>query len=49
MKQNYVSVTKLKMTMDFDFSTKYVTLTKLKKVNDKNVNPVSHSQTNCDI
>ena len=35
MKQNYVTVTKLKMTMDYDFSTKYVTLTKLKKVDDK--------------
>ena len=42
MKQNYVTVTKLKMTMDFDFSTKYVTSTKLKKVDDKNVKPVSH-------
>ena len=42
MKQNYVTVTKLKMTMDFDFSTTYVTSTKLKKVDDKNVNPKSH-------
>ena len=42
MKQNYVTVTKLKMTIDFDFSTKYVTSTKLKKVDDKNVKPVSH-------
>ena len=42
MKQNYVTVTKLKMTMDFDFSVKYVTSTKLKKVDDKNVKPVSH-------
>ena len=41
MKQNYVTVTKLKMTMDFDFSTKYVTSTKLKKVDDKNVKPVN--------
>ena len=35
-------MTKLKMAMDFDFSTKYVTSTKLKKVDDKNVKPVSH-------
>ena len=42
MKQNYVTVTKLKMKMDFDFSTKYVTSTKLKKMDDKNVKPVSH-------
>ena len=40
--QQAVTVTKLKMTMDFDFSTKYVTSTKLKKVDDKNVKPVSH-------
>ena len=29
------------MTMDFDYLN-YVTSTKLKKVNDKNVKPVSH-------
>ena len=49
MKQNYVTVTKLKMTMDFDFSTKYVTSTKLKKVADKNVKPVSHLLLNISI
>ena len=40
MKQKYVTMTKLKMTMDFDYLN-YVTSTKLKKVNDKNVKSVS--------
>ena len=40
MKQNYVMMTKLKMTMDFDYLN-YVAPTKLKKVNDKNVKPVT--------
>ena len=41
MKQHYVTMTKLKMTMDFDYLN-YRTSTKLKKVNDKNVKPVSY-------
>ena len=41
MKQKYVTMTKLKMTMDFDYLN-YVTSTKLKKVNDKNDKPVSN-------
>ena len=40
MKQNKI-MTNLKMTMDFDYLN-YVTSTKIKKVNDKNVKPVSH-------
>ena len=34
-------MTKLKMTMDFDYLN-YVTSTKLKKVNDKKVKLISH-------
>ena len=39
MKQNYVTMTKLKMTMDFDYLNE-VTSTKLNNANDKNVNHV---------
>ena len=41
MKQNYVTITKLKMTMDFDYLN-YVTSTKLYEVIDKNIKPVSY-------
>ena len=41
MKQNYETMTKLKMTIDFDYINQ-VTSTKLKKVNDKNFKPASH-------
>jgi len=39
VKQNYVTMTKLKMAMDFDYLNE-VTSTKLNKANDKNVNHV---------
>ena len=41
MKQKYVTMTKIKMTIDFDYLNN-VTSTKLKKVNDKNAKPVNH-------
>ena len=41
MKQNYVTMTKLKMTIDFDYLN-YMTSTNLKKFNDKNVKPANN-------
>ena len=41
MKQNYVTMTKLKMTMDFH-NLNYVTSMKLMKINDKYVKSTSH-------